>query len=620
MKNKTEIIPVEQSVSTKVGDLKVGYYLIYNKDEVYKITKMVWEYYDNEDLEEGDNEKYLDVHYIDEEGNEDTVSLNSIENYYEVLDTDIDIHDFASKIMSRENTITDFYPDEKNESASNDLMIVDKSLYEMYLQKSEKKRKEIKSIEALINSRVKAMKSHCYDLIKSTEKLVKKLESIIFTLTIYGGIEETIETIQTGILADDSEPIHLMQERKYMDEEVGDPENGGLDHTDLKVFYKWLLTKCKFLDLYYYELLVPYSKSVRVIKVRREDKYPNTYIGWQIEENKLNNKTIVIIRNGENISVIDSQLDFREKLFPDETEIMDLYESLNDDNIWKDRRGDTKEEIIDNTIHDYKQGMILMQGLVDRTTLFGQVAGKVSFLTNKSVEEGSVKFVYENDDNLITDGTETFTYFLNKNGLKKGDRILFRPKSWGSYELRYRLFKLYFKDEYCRYPDPKAGVYKIEQDKKTGKLYFKYNPKDKLWKIVDGYYEESIRKNSLSFEIEERDNFWCPFDIVKDEDLDWIEAMQYDRRERKKYSSVIPLLKGLREEKLKEIEEEKPFTNMLQSSLKIDYKLARSYVYWWKNKNMHKRTLSVDDLKAIRMITKRHKKLSKENSIILTKK
>jgi len=391
-----------------------------------------------------------------------------------------------------------------------------------------------------------------------------------------------------------------------MDEEVADPQSQGIEYTKIDQFYKWLTTHCKYLDCKYYELLVPFPKCIRIMRIRRHDKYRGNN-RWEKEENRKNRKTIVIIRNGENIYAIDSKLTFERKLFPDQDELMNLYEELEQETF-----KESKQEAIDKTVHHYKSGMILMQGLIDRTEVFGNQFGKISFLNNKSAEEGKVVFKYEIDDNLIGDGTETFLDFLNKNELKKGDRVLVRYRNDNWHDIQSCLYKVYFKSDYCDIPPPEDGVYKIEWDKEYKCFYFRYNPKDKIWKRDkwEGWiYEE--RKKGFSFKLPSKANFWCPFDIVKHTDLDWIEKMQYDRRDRRQYLRVVPLLELLKITKREELEQEKPFALMMMKELDVDYNTIQSYIHWWKNKNMHKRTLDIDDMKAIRMIKKRHKSLTK---------
>ena len=84
--------------------------------------------------------------------------------------------------------------------------------------------------------------------------------------------------------------------------------------------------------------------------------------------------------------------------------------------------------------------------------------------------------------------------------------------------------------------------------------------------------------------------------------------MQYDRRDRKKYLRVNTILNGLKEHKTLELESERPFMLMLVAHLKIAELEALDLIHWWKTKNKHKRALTVDDTKALRMITKESNK------------
>lgn len=424
-----------------------------------------------------DGEKYLKVDCVYPRGINDELGESDIKNYYEVLkgSTVDQLKEKGDKVITGEATLEELFP-KKSGNPGTDIMKMDKSVYERFKAEQERRMLEMKGIQSYIERKTDMMRRQCYNLIEKTNKLVSKLESIIFTLEIYGGIEETIEHLQYGQPASEDEPIHLLQQMKYMDEEVADPQSQGIEYTKIDQFYKWLTTHCKYLDCKYYELLVPFPKCIRIMRIRRHDKYRGNN-RWEKEENRKNRKTIVIIRNGENIYAIDSKLTFERKLFPDQDELMNLYEELEQETF-----KESKQEAIDKTVHHYKSGMILMQGLIDRTEVFGNQFGKISFLNNKSAEEGKVVFKYEIDDNLIGDGTETFLDFLNKNELKKGDRVLVRYRNDNWHDIQSCLYKVYFKSDYCDIPPPEDGVYKIEWDKEYKCFYFRYNPKDKIWK------------------------------------------------------------------------------------------------------------------------------------------
>ncbi len=208
-------------------------------------------------------------------------------------------------------------------------------------------------------------------------------------------------------------------------------------------------------------------------------------------------------------------------------------------------------------------------------------------------------FQYEIDDNnLITDGTKTFLDFLNTDEIKKGDRILINNPDIG-YQGE-RLFRSYHRSSYLP-NSPETGIYKLEWSNEYHTLYFKYLPSDNTYSWTEGY---TPRKNKISFKIKPSDRNIVNIDRVSHRDLDWIESMFYDRRDRKQYLRVHGLLQALKTYKKIELEEERSFMLLIVQTVKCTELEALDAIHWWKTKNMHKRALSVDDKKAFRMIVK----------------
>ncbi len=558
--------------------LTVGEILLYQSEHsVFKIVGFDKDKYGQFIITDGENC----------DGSIKTIRQDNLSYYRYVKGVDdSEAKDLADKIMSGKIDINSLVPLEPTESSTS-LMKVDEDYYNRTLMTIEQQKARIEVIRTHIMKKTELMRRDIDSIISAQNKIIRRLNAIVFTLKLYAGINETVKQIQSGQHADDSEPIYLNQLRRYMDEEVGDPSNGGLSFDNIDAFDNWLLKKNAFLKCMNYELLLPQKKSVRIMRVRRTPSEKYTKDIWNNQwEIGLELRTYILIRNGENIYTIDSAMSFQDRLFPNEKELTSIMNETDEDKKFE-------------ALEKYKNGMILMQGLIDRTTIFGELYGKVSFLKLESQESGKVVFQYEIDDNnLITDGTKTFLDFLNTDEIKKGDRILINNPDIG-YQGE-RLFRSYHRSSYLP-NSPETGIYKLEWSNEYHTLYFKYLPSDNTYSWTEGY---TPRKNKISFKIKPSDRNIVNIDRVSHRDLDWIESMFYDRRDRKQYLRVHGLLQALKTYKKIELEEERSFMLLIVQTVKCTELEALDAIHWWKTKNMHKRALSVDDKKAFRMIVK----------------
>ena len=84
-----------------------------------------------------------------------------------------------------------------------------------------------------------------------------------------------------------------------------------------------------------------------------------------------------------------------------------------------------------------------------------------------------------------------------------------------------------------------------------------------------------------------------------------------DRHARQDYERMLPLLKGLRKQKVEELEWESQFIELVAHRNNVSKELVQDCVDWWKHKVIWKRPIMKDDAKALRMIEGRVKRLNK---------
>jgi len=599
-----EVSKLVQEITTeKHGTISVGG-ILYRREDVYKIVKI-------EETEWGPV-----CYCIDPDGDEHKVSRSSLQDYYQYYEGDFD--DLVKKAIALKRGEFDLseYQEQSN-SESTQLMKIDKKSYEVLLSDVKRRRHELSIIQAHYLSILEREKRNLRSIIDTFNKKINKLREIIWTIELYLGIEEDIVRIQQGAPASDEEPIHLLQARLYMDEEVGDPSDGGLDFKNIEDFDNWMLSKSKFYGFENYKLIVPFPKCVRIMRVRRDQKeyHDNPWVNFEM--NIPNMETYIIIRNGENIYTISTTMRFDEKLFPDSDELVKMYEEMDKDinnpNIIS-RSYDPEERHknkIDEFMHTYRRNMVVMQGLLDRTEVFGNMSGKVSFMNEKSAEEGKIVFFYENQGNQIEDGSvDPLKWFeIASSNPVEGQRVLVITESdWKTSEERnYRIYNRYFSNKWA-YPDAiRNGIYTLHIDKEHREygenktvLYVKYLPNDEV------YTEYGSKERTRRFRWRLHPKECINFDLISHRNIQWVDNMLHDRRVRKHYSRYMNTLIALKKYKDKELEEELPFCQLIQSYYpKLDIDEIRDYVFWWKTKNKWKRSLTVDDQKAIRMIRKK---------------
>lgn len=147
---------------------------------------------------------------------------------------------------------------------------------------------------------------------------VQEIDSKIFNIELYAGLVERVDLIKDGDPAPLGTKLHLMQRRHYMDEEcLLDYEAGGMDFKRIRDFDRWL---SKPVNL---ERIFPHPRCIVAFQVRRRavergrGKHTlHDFIRF-MQEDEANKLTFLYIRNGERLFCLETQIDFKEKLFPD---------------------------------------------------------------------------------------------------------------------------------------------------------------------------------------------------------------------------------------------------------------------------------------------------------------
>jgi len=621
-------------------------------DFIVKIGDIFWETYNgfctliditlkNPDLEDKYNSDNIILHLYNPDYNKDPkyqvetkfLSEHLRSSYVFNIETDdiesfkADVESLANGTVSMQDLVKSKY-DVTEESQSTGLISMNKDVL------IEKKTELIKQqnfaasrtayVKGILERRMQQMRQVAAEV----QKFVQKLNRLIYSIELYLGVKEELHQFQFGASAPIDEPICLRQRRLYMDIEMGDPTDDlkGIDFKNIEDFDNWLIKENPYWKQKNYERLIPESKCVAIFKVREHDKnyHPtNPYLNFAMNEG--NRLTYILIRNGENIYRIYADIIIDEKLFPDQFELENLVGIMagEKDKI-EDRYSRVDAEKADKILERYKLNMILLQGIIERTPCFPDNQYTTSIF-NPETYEGKIKFIYDaTKGNLLPSNVPVFSEWhkqLNQT-IEEGSRVFLISRLFkNNYDdTQGRLaFKRYYSNEYNVPRHPNDGIYQVYQSKEDYKgyyqntmrkpLFIKYNPGgDRTWSWTDSYDTDITRKNNLSFEIFKADTFLINYDAIDRKSLETLEFYLYTRIGREDYLSYIPILDGLFKAKQVEIKAEDDFIKLALSMAGMNpddnFQDGIDAMEWWKLKNKWKRSLNVDDTKALRMIIK----------------
>jgi hypothetical protein len=186
--------------------------------------------------------------------------------------------------------------------------------------------KEHRIMAMWMKSRLIPMRAEQHNLKQST----RVIDDRIFAVELYAGLVEDLVRVKKGTPAPMDAKIHVHQRRHYMDEEcLVDYKAGGMEFKDIQAFDRWL---CKKTNL---ERVLPHPRTVVAFRVRRSIKEREAYdladfisMSHKIMQDK---KTLLYIRNGQQLFRLMTGVEFGDKLFPDTKHEI----SLNQDNaLW----------------------------------------------------------------------------------------------------------------------------------------------------------------------------------------------------------------------------------------------------------------------------------------------
>lgn len=473
--------------------------------------------------------------------------------------------------------------------ADKDHLIRLKSIAQIKKDRAETFRRVIKSKMGRLNNIVDTMK-----------KEISAIQRVIHSIELYLGVNEDVVQISDGAHAPEDTPITIRQLVLYMDEECGDPRerNGrlGIDFESVDDFDAWLLEGPKNLHRVF-----PESKGIVAIKPSRQKRTYSDNPWIQAQCDSENDMVYLLIRNGEKLYRVWTSISMDGRLYPGQEEMDKIFEEVERGGFYGDKAKDKEFK--------YKRQSLLLQGIIDRTELLKPMTHLVN-LFKPDTYGGLVRFIRDAEPSLV-DGHMPYKEWKDEinSRIKVGSRVFLSEIEWSEYN-NSRFVRYYQKGTQPKLPH--SGVYLVEDiapanafnyQKKSFVIY--YNPGGEVYYGNMWEYDPHPRKNRLGFKVQSSESSVLNYDGIG---LDDVEYFIDARLERQNYLNMIPVLWGIREQRIKEMEWESHFVELIAGRNGVPKDLVWEQVEWWKTKNKWKRPIDKDDSKALRMIEKRIKK------------
>lgn len=436
---------------------------------------------------------------------------------------------------------------------------------------------------------------------KKFQEQIAVMKEISWTISIFMGSEEKIVCVKGGAPAPEGTIITIRQLVLYCDEEsLIAADDGGMDFENLDEFDEWIK------DPKHIQQVAPDPKCVVALKVRRHDKHYCDSPWLNSMMNEENRYTYFLVRNGERIYRIATELSVGETLFPVSTEFDEMFLV---DNHHRDPRKRTKERMepgSDAYMKAMKQAsarerhyfriILFLHALTMRTPVFNPLPPEGINLIDRKASEKYLRYVYD-AEKLLPTGRLPFWQWqreLNEK-LEVGHRIV------GVFDL-FGDSVGYIKSDDSRITPRRANrpdnltLHTIERREKNALVI--------LYKRTESYGEYNKR---AACRLYRNDRFIINYDLATVDEMEFYLASRTDRVD---YISLVPLLQTAIKMKRREAKAEAPFRKLLIGEIAKAHnvKIAEAassiddLISWWKFKNREYRALSKDDAKALRMI------------------
>jgi DNA-binding transcriptional regulator GbsR (MarR family) len=194
------------------------------------------------------------------------------------------------------------------------------------------------------------------------------------SLSFFTGEGVTVETLRQGAPAAADAPLTLYQSLLYLDEELAvNLLSHGFDYRSLPELGNILQ------DMTLVERMIPAARGAVLVRVRREgvQYIPIQTLGdilLNAAMNVENETTYLLVRNGENVHLVQSEVTSGETrhLFPARKEIDDIFKTMGREIRPEHLEYSTAKDAFEKRTVFYRRLVIMLWGLDERLSLFGE--------------------------------------------------------------------------------------------------------------------------------------------------------------------------------------------------------------------------------------------------------
>lgn len=282
--------------------------------------------------------------------------------------------------------------------------------------------------------------------VEGTIRHVEKIQKGLRSLKLFTGDGVEIETIAEGKDAPSDEPLTIYQRRLFLDEELAVMlGKGGIDFDSLNDLPIFVQRNPAFI-----ERVAPSPRSVVLLNVRRQAYLPEPAKSMaqaleQMTKERLDTASFLLIRNGENIHLVWSDLlwsfegkrdDFDamglNRLFPSQLDLDKPFRGVDGREITAASLDytDARSHFDDRSL-TYKRLLILLWGLNDRLGLFGSFYDPAEFdgWASADFQFKHFRFIADDGLGLPENRANLFDWVQGKNSmLRHGSRVMCKWK------------------------------------------------------------------------------------------------------------------------------------------------------------------------------------------------
>lgn len=479
-----------------------------------------------------------------------TIAEDTLQEYYHILNVDpLKMRSVAHKIVFEGAKIEDFNVTSEETS----LMALNNKQTLIALRSDvEKARKAVLATEQYCNlvrnqlmNDIQSKIDGINSIVDKMSKQIDKLSYVVQSIETYAGIKEEVVTLKKGEAASEDIPIVIRQAVLFMDEEIALTDDD-FDWQKISNFDSWLIENDNF------KTILPDEKSIVAIKPRRtrknySEKKDDLY-DWVM--NKPNQFTLFLIRNGENLYRLESEhIELDDRLFPNVNEYQEALNKEKSENFFY-------AGAAANIRRTFTMVAFLLQGLLDRSTVFSPHHSKCNFLKFDGFDDNSVILRYELDkSHLLTDGRPTVWDWIKQLSAKltEGKRIILVTNDYygnfQGYEFSVEAFIRSYNYDYSVPSFPHSGIYTIKKNPNFDKnIKFAYIGDCYTSPYCISYLPEeretsswqTIRRNKVNIAIHIEQNGILNYDDLNIDDLDYYLN---NRLYRSQYFRFVRLLK-----------------------------------------------------------------------------